>query len=205
MGGVIEKQCGIHLNVMYTIWQWRQIMKRVVLIVFSALAIGLVFIGCPEPGPHTYERIVIDTYSPNDSLTADPDDTVDPWTDDDTTDAIAWADDGNPDFASMARIDYTGGLTSGTYYIRVRGKTSSESSYYAIRVLSLNIGDSPPGYIFPGFDAMPDSYEDDDDPGSNWIPLKYITIQLGNANNLSRSIDYDSSVPDVDWFQLDLP
>jgi hypothetical protein len=201
---------------MYTIWQWRQIMKRMVLIVFSALAIGLVFIGCPDPGPHTYERIVIDTYSPNGSLTADtyidlfdsngdPDDTVDPWTDDDTTDAIAWADDGNPDFASMARIDYTGGLTSGTYYIRVRGKTSSENNYYAIRVLSLKIGEDLPDYIFPGFDTKPDQYEDDDDPGSNWIPLKYITIQLGNANNLSRSIDYDSNVPDVDWFKLVLP
>jgi hypothetical protein len=184
-------------------------------VAFSFLIVSLIFIGCREPGITTYERIVIDTYSPNNALTADTyvdlfdsngdPDTDDPWSGDDTGDAIAWADDGNLDYASMARIDYTGGLTSGTYYIRVRGGTFDVSDYYAIRALSLNIGDGLPGYIFPGLDASPDSYEDDDDPGSNWIPLSYVPLQLGNANNLSRSIDYALSVSDVDWFELVLP
>jgi hypothetical protein len=194
---------------------------RAVLLIASAFAL----LGCSDPGntPITYERIVIDTYSPNGSYTADTyidlfdengdPDADDPWSSDDTGEALASADSGNPDWPMMARIDYTGDLKPGDiYYIRVRGATETVDDPYAIRVLSLNVGDSLPGYVFltpvvPPDD--PDSGENDDDPVSTGgVPTNPVPIQLGNANSLSRSIDNPSGLPgdgDIDWFKLVLP
>lgn len=195
-------------------------MCKIVVFITLVLMLALLLTACSNPStPTTYERIVIDTYSPNGALfgptyldlfdsDGDPDSGDDFWVGDDAGDVIASDDNSHPTYTNMARIDYTGGLTSGTYYIRVRGDSKTINDFYAIRVLSLNIGDGLPSYNFPGLDDRPDSYEDDDDPASNWIPLKYIDIQLGDANALSRSIDNLSATPadaDVDWFKLVLP
>lgn len=194
-------------------------MKRILWRLFLMLgALGVVLLGCSNE-PKMYERIVIDTYSPNGSFTADtyidlfdengdPDDVVDVWTDDDTGDAIAYADGGNPDWSIMARVDYTGGLMSGTYYIRVRGAVETVDDFYAIRVFALDLAGSVPAYDTPGADARPDSLEGDDDPKAGGIPISPRTIVLNNVNGISRSI-HDPSVAtddgDVDWFKLVLP
>ena len=190
--------------------------KALAILIFSVF-----LFACPS-SEKTYERIVIDTYSPDDNVTAntyidlfdaggDPD-ADDPWTGDDTGDAIAFDDDGNTsDYAGMSRIDYTAGLSSGTYYIRVRGLIETVDDYYAIRVLSLNLVDALPPYDFPGvWAAKPDLNEDDDSPQSGGVPVSPVTIQLGNTNWVNRSIDdptpsfFDGN-GDVDWFKLVLP
>jgi len=170
-----------------------------------------------EPG--LYPRIVIDTHSPNRSFTTDTyidlfdsegdPDADNPWTGDDTADTIAWDDNSNPDFKTMARIDYTGGLPPGTYYIRVRGALVTADDYYAIRVLSLNPGDTLPAYDFSQDVAeKPDAYEaapGDDEPKSGGVPSNPVDIGLGVV--LSRSLDYDDTTQegDIDWFRLVLP
>ena len=197
-------------------------MCRTIVIVLSVLTISVIFIACPNQGSGitTYERIVIDTYSPNDASFAntyidlfdsngDPD-ADDPWVGDDTSEAIASDDDSNPNYTDMARIDYTGGLISGTYYIRVRGEFDNVDDCYEIRVLSLNILDLLPPYDFTMLLDRPDAVDsvppgDDDPVSSGGVPTNPVTIQLGNANRLSRSIDYEFSVPDIDWFKLVLP
>ena len=181
----------------------------------------LVLAACPSPTggdttPTVYERLVIDTYSPNGSNTANTfidlfgeagdTDTQEPW---DQTGgspaAIASADDGNPDYPFMARIDHTGGLPSGTYYIRVRGNTALVDDFYAIRVLAPALGADLPDYQFPGLDSKPDFYEPDDEPRSGGVPSDPVSILLGNDNALSRSLDYDLVQGDIDWFILELP
>jgi len=170
-------------------------------------------------GPTLYDRIVIDTHSPNGSFTTDTyidlfdsegdPDADDPWTGDDTADAIAFNDDGNPEFPNMARIDYTGGLPPGTYYIRVRGAKEIVDEYYAIRVLSLNPGDTLPDYDFSQpLAEKPDVYEaapGDDEPKSGGVPSNPVSIEIGAT--ISRSIDYDYATQegDIDWFVLVLP
>jgi LruC domain-containing protein len=183
-------------------------------------------------GSKLYGRIVIDTYSPNGSYTADTyidlfdrngdPDADDPWTGTDTGpgQALASADSGNPTWPMMARIDYTGGMQpGGTYYIRVRGATETVDDPYAIRVLSLNAGGALPEYIPLTPVLGPDSGENDDpvvfgpDTGeenapTGWVPTNPVKISLGNANSLSRSIDNPSGLPgdgDIDWFILVLP
>jgi len=181
--------------------------------------VGFAFIACHPAA--VYERIVIDTYSPNGSLNADTymdlfdengdPDADDPWIGDDTGDAIAFNDDGNPDWNNMARIDYTGGLLPGIYYIRVRGAVETVDDFYAIRVFSLNIGDSVPAYVFPGTDFLkPDILEPDDTPQSGGVPVSPVPIQLDDASGISRSLDDPTPAVadgngDVDWFELVLP
>jgi hypothetical protein len=196
----------------------RENMMRIAILLVLTLAI----VGCPDPGttPTVYERIVIDTYSPNNSLTADTyidlfdasgdPDADDPWSGDDTGDAIAYDDNGNPDWpGTYARIDYTGGLASGTYYIRVRGAADTVDDYYTIRVLSLKISDSLPLYDFPGSVGLKyDDYEPDDSPKSGGIPTNPVPIAIGNTNWINRALDYDTGPPaegDIDWFELVLP
>jgi hypothetical protein len=194
--------------------------------VLALISFVLALSGCPNPAetplddtgvtPTVYERIIIDTYSPNRDFTAqtyidlfdangDPDDD-DPWTGDDTKEAIASADNGsNPDYpGTYSRIDYTGGLSSGTYYIRVRGATRTVEDFYAIRVLSLQIGEPIPDYIYPGANfALPDALEEDDKPVLGGVPLAPPAIALNDTGGLSRYLD--GAKDDVDWFKLVLP
>jgi hypothetical protein len=184
----------------------------------ALMSLGFVMLGCSDPGntPTVYERIVIDTYSPDMSATCDTyidlfdvngdPDADDPWTGDDTVDAIAFDDSSNTDWpGTYSRIDYAGGLVSGTYYIRVRGAEVTVDDFYVIRVLSLKMGDPLPGYDYPGsFSASPDNEESDDSPQSGGVPTNPVIIELGNTNRVNRSIDFDGS-GDVDWFELLLP
>ncbi|MBA7567832.1 hypothetical protein ES708_09550 [subsurface metagenome] len=189
-------------------------MRRIGWRFIVVLTVSGFILSCSNREPTTYERIVIDTFYPDGASfvdtyidlfdnNGDPD--VDyPWTDD-VGESIASDDNGNTDQTFMSRIDYTGGLQSGTYYIRVRANVEATTGPYAIRVLSLLIGESLPAYALPGSLAPePDADEDDDDQDSNWIMIKSILIQVGNANRLNRSIDYDlgNSKGDVDWFKL---
>ena len=191
-----------------------------------ALLALLALVSCPSPqGPSVYERIVIDTFSPGFGFTPDTfidlfdangdPDTDDPWTGIDTGQVIAWDDNGSTEWVNMARIDYTGGMMSGTYYIRVRGNVEAFDEYYAIRVLSLNVGDSLPDYpIFSDpltylpLAAKPDAYDTpviDDNPTQGGIPTNPASIGLGTSNSLSRSFYRDGVNPDIDWFVLVLP
>ena len=110
---------------------------------------------------------------------------------------------------TFARIDYQGGLTSGTYYIRVRGASEALAEYYAIRVLSLKVGEPLPSYSRPGVHSPDaDPYEPDDTPISGGVPDSPVNIGLGNSNQLSRYYEDASGAPgdgDVDWFKLVLP
>jgi hypothetical protein len=180
-------------------------------------AAGLVAVSCSSPSAPltTYERIVVETYPAilgNTTETyidlfgsaGDPD-ADDPWTGDDTGDALAYASGGAPiDHASYSLIDYTGGLTSGTYYVRVRGKTEGVTGPYVLRVLSLSLGEPVPAYVYPGVFANPDPYETDDNPPSGGKPTDPVPIDLGSDNGINRWLDYDTE-GDVDWFQLVLP
>jgi LruC domain-containing protein len=162
-----------------------------------------------------YPRIVIETFSPNGSFTADTfidlfgangdPDADNPWTGDDTGDALAWDDNGSTNWANMSLIDYTKGLNPGTYYIRVRGNVEAFDEWYAIRVLSLNVGDSLPAYPILPLASKPDSVDlvgtGDDNPQSGGIPANPVEIGLGAAGALSRSLDYDGA-GDIDWFKL---
>ena len=164
-----------------------------------------------DGGPIVYERIVIDTYgwlAGADSFTyldlfdaSGDTDADDPWSGDDTADAIASDDNGNPNptHTNCARIDYTGGLSSGTYYIRVRLEASGSAEPYVIRVLSLSVGEAVPAYIYPGSSNASDTpYEPDDNPQSGGVPTNSNPIQLGNSNYLNRYL----ATSDVDWIEL---
>jgi len=182
-------------------------------------------------GQKIYNRIVIETYSPNGSVYADtyidlfygpgnPDDTEenpltlgdpdadDPWTGDDTADAIAWDDDSNDsDYPGMSRIDYRGGLKPANYYIRVRGADKSVHEFYAIRVLA-DPEDPLPDYDFSlGLAGRPDTVDEeppgDDLPISGGVPNEPVIIELNTP--LSRSLDYTNAEGDIDWFVLELP
>ena len=182
-----------------------------------ALLASLALLSCSSPSaPTTYERIVIETFSPDGSVTADTyidlfdsngdPDADDPWTGNDTADAIAYDDDGNDSlFTGMSRVDYSGGLASGTYYIRVRGRTISYGidDFYAIRVLSLQLGDSIPAYPTLAFAAKPDSEEVDDNPTSGGIPGNPVSIDTSTP--LSRTLYSNGTDPEIDWFELVLP
>jgi hypothetical protein len=183
-------------------------------------AVMLIVAGsCAPPGPR---RVVIDTYRPTDpagpgfiatdpfisifgpsgdtTLDASPNlwnDDTDPYTVDGAV-AIAEDDDGNPTFAKFARLDLL--LDPGTYYIRVRYRTSDLGGAYAIRIISApdeiyaswyfaatNPTDVDPGLV---------SYETDDTPPSGGIPTKPVPIVIGERCN--RYLD----VGDVDWFVL---
>jgi hypothetical protein len=189
----------------------------------SALALGTLFVlSCPQPPdpptPTTYERIVIETFPSMLGNTTDTcvelfgsggdPDADDPWAGNDTADAIAY-DDNSSTHTWYSYIDYQEGLTSGTYYIRVRGKTIDTTGPYAIRALSLALEESLPAYDYPNVLAVPDPYEDDDSPVySEGVPTNPLLLELGASKRLNRWLDYTAGPPeegDVDWFELVLP
>jgi hypothetical protein len=191
------------------------------------VVLPFVFLSCPSTTtPKTYPRIVIDTYKPQGGgvgvdtfitlfdASGDPttDTSPDLWNDNNspyTVDAppisIAEDDNGNPIFSSYARIDYTGGLTSGIYYIRVRCQTSTDlGGPYAIRVVEYvdtggDINAQYPEGFFVSNNNSDTPYETDDNPASGGIPTSPITIGIGDR--LNRYL----TAGDVDWFKLVLP
>jgi hypothetical protein len=171
------------------------------------------------PAPTIYPRMIIDTYRTTGPSTVntfislfnsagDPTSDSSPnlWNNDDppyTVDApplsIAEDDNGNLFYDGYARIDYTGGLTAGTYYIRVRAGLSNQFGPYSIRILTLP-DDIYTSWLFTvsGDDAL---YEPDDSPQSGGIPIDPVPIAIGEK--LNRFLT--SGGGDVDWFVLTLP
>jgi len=170
-----------------------------------------------------YGRIVIDTYQPADAMnvntktfvslfgpngdtTADAsiwNNNLSPYTVDQAV-AIAENAGGNKTYTYFGRIDYTAGLAPGTYYVRVRGKLSTDAGGYAIRVVtSLS---APPNeypaaedWYYTTLNADDTPYEIDDLPQSGGVPSTPVSISVGGK--LNRYL----AAGDVDWFILVLP
>ena len=197
----------------YNIIKEDKIKKTIGKFLFILLMLALV-ISCPNTNsPVTYERIIIETFYPggggivNTVLTlfdenGDPD-ADDPWVVSDAPpDSLAEDDDSQPDGSHVlySHIDYTGGLISGTYYIRVRHFSSTGTGYYAIRILSLALGDDVPVLPVLTPNASDSPYEPDDNPVlTGGVPTNPVSISIGDQ--FSRYL----TAGDIDWFKLVLP
>lgn len=170
--------------------------------------------------PIIYPRVVIETYDPNGSAFTSPFISLFGPSGDTTTDPIGagpneWNNDGPPftvdtgvaiaesgTTGTWASIDYQGGLAPGVYYVRVRGAQSYQTGAYAIRFLSLNVGDSLPAYTTFATQNTADSpYESDDAlVAGTGVPANPAAAAPGSV--LNRSLQVSS---DMDWFKLTLP
>jgi hypothetical protein len=169
-------------------------------------ALLLAFAGCQQASPP--DLIVIDTfpagYNQNDTYLTltDASGTV-----------LAQDDNGFPDqttYVGFSRIIVSGGLASGTYYIKVHKPTVAGNPNYAIRVLEYDPGSSFPVVAPADEDETSWPPPPRDDPVDvNGVPTNPWTIAIGDV--ISRSIyDEDSDPPnaelyDVDWFKLVIP
>lgn len=143
----------------------------------------------------TYERIVIEAYSPYGG--GEPSVEVALMKDD-----VEVSGDGDTKAVRVAMS----GLTGGTYYIRVTSSAAKDQPY-ALRVLDLAEGEAEPDAIVPGgveaINYSDEPYEpDDDNPDRN-------SIDTGNSNYVNRYFDIagadeDYSVDTVDWLKLEL-
>ena len=165
-----------------------------------------------------YPRVVIETFDPNGSAFTSPfislfgpsgDTTADPigagpneWKDDlspFTVDSgVAIVESGTT--GTWVSIDYQGGLAPGVYYVRVRGAQSYQTGAYAIRFLSLNVGDPLPAYTTFGTQNATDSPYEPDDAVALGIPSSPVSVTLGTERNRFLQVDAD-----MDWFILTLP
>jgi hypothetical protein len=147
--------------------------------------------SCSQPGP--FGRIIIDTYPP----TTGPGEVDTKLSLFDASGNLVAADsDSNPTKTGFARIDRSGVLLPGTWYIRVEGETGMEPGPYAIRVLL-----APDEFYGPwlfGSYNHPDSYEPDDASSGN-VPSNPVPITVGGK--LNRYL----TPGDLDWFTLTLP
>jgi hypothetical protein len=179
-----------------------------------------VLAACTCREPTSYGRVIIDTYPPT-SASGTVDTKLSLYEAD--GDLVATASDGNPE-AGYARIDYSGGLEPGDWYIRAEGEDGSQSGHYAIRVLLAPDENYAP-WQFAG-DNDPDSYEPDNASSYN-VPTSPIAISVNGNINRSLTPDDDASsgnVPanpvsipmngrvnryltagDIDWLVLSLP
>ena len=133
---------------------------------------------------------------------------------------LAEDDNGNPDqenHKGCSRIAIAGGLSTGTYYVKVHKPTSLGNPNYGIRIL-----DYDPGTSFPSGTVGDPDYKDpaneiedlatadtvDQSVSSAWVPVNPRTIALSTASDdwISRSI-YLVGDPtgDVDCFEFTVP
>jgi len=181
-------------------------MSRILSFVFLFALISFLLISCSQDatGPTVYERIVIDSYPP-------------PGAGDPETDLVLYNKDGDPlatavhSLTEGARIDTHAevvSLSSGTsYYIKVHNTDRDWFGYYAVRVLSLAVGETPPVVDVATNLEHPDPAEDDDNAPGN-IPTDPVDISLGNSNWVSRYLGEYDPAPDYiddDWLKLVLP
>jgi hypothetical protein len=164
-------------------------------------------LGAP---PTTYNEVIIETYQ---VIAGNPASNVDTVVTlfgaggDTTTDLPdLWnatetgAIDENGGRSVYGKIDYTGGLTSGTYYIRVRSPLSTHSGSYAIRVLTAPAA-LDATWQFGATNDLDSPYEPDNTPLQGGVPTNPATLALGMGGQLNRWLD----AGDVDWFKLVLP
>jgi hypothetical protein len=179
----------------------------------AILCFLLLLTSCPSDGPGpviTYPRIIIDTYEPHGGFPAGfPADTyLDLY--DASGNHLAEDDNGNtdPNQTDSSRIDSTkfpalaAGLTSGTYYLKVKlGDSSKTTGPYAVRFLSVDVAAELPAYP-TAFDITVDTYESMDAPEvAPPLSITPVNINLGK-DNLGRILEPAS---DVDWLKLTLP
>jgi len=172
--------------------------------------VSFTFLG----GPVLYPRIVIDTYVPTGGgfAAADtfitlfgPEGDLTPGFDDAPPVSLAEDDNGNPVFANYARIDYTEGLMSGYYYVRVRGSDALQAGAYALRVVESVEAEMsveaqyPAGWFFTATNPSDSPYEPDDDPPAGGVPVRPVELDLGGR--LNRYL----SAGEVDWVRVRLP
>ena len=154
--------------------------------------------GCkPDPVPIAVDRLVIDTFSPNNSATNDTFLTL---IDADGT-VLATDDDSSPQGGGswgFSRIDYTAGLPAGTYYITANKDSTNGGIYYAIRVLDY-VNDIFPVPGLLGVDDEPPY----DDAVTGGVPTDPVPITLGDGGVQSRQLNPEAT--DVDWFELIIP
>jgi hypothetical protein len=175
-------------------------MNRTLSFLFLFALISFLLLSCSRDasGPTGYERIVIDSYK-SASYVGDPE-----------IDLFLYDDSGN----ELAKDDYNGAgsidthteglvLDPGVYYIKVDDTYAAYTGPYALRVLSLAVGDSLPAAEDPN--SIPDdSGNESDDSAPGNIPDNPVDIPLGNSNWVNRYLD--SATGDVaDWFKLVLP
>jgi hypothetical protein len=179
------------------------------------VALSLILFGsCALKSPTHYGEILIDTYLPNSIMSFTPNTTISLFGSNGTLAAAIATDTGgnlNGTYGkgAYARVDYTGGLDSGKYYIKVNSNGIPPNNYgaYAIRILtSLPVPEYSAGDEFSVINplvgaASPDSYEPDDAVGGDGVPTNPVAISIGDR--LNRSLLQAGG--DVDWFVLTLP
>jgi hypothetical protein len=170
-----------------------------------------------------YDEVFIETYGPTDAITLIPTwptlydyiDLFGPAGDNSATSynlwssnqdqsvALAWSNGSN--FIDLqayqfAMIDYKGALAPGTYYLRIRGYTSTTTGPYALRVLT-SVADVAAPWFFTSENASDAPYESDDNPtaGGGGVPTNPASITVGGK--LNRYI----TAGDVDWVRITLP
>jgi len=176
----------------------------------------LLFLSCTVDGPvpvTTYERILIDTYEPQGGLPIafvtdtylslyDASGNLLDEDDNGNTDTTTSPD---TDQADSSRIDYTTGLNSGTYYIKVSiGGSAQTIGTYALRVLSLSLVEAIPIPVYPvTVDVSSEAdYELLDAPEAA-PPLSVTPVSIAlETNNFGRILD---STSDLDWLMFTLP
>ena len=142
-----------------------------------------------------YERIVLETFHPQGTLYAA------------TNTSITLYDSSGTQLdyvnipAAFETLDYTAGLDSGTYYVKVFSPNTNMGPY-ALRALQLDpddlLVDHPPLII--GSVSDDTAYEpDDDDPWGGAAPDP-VPLSLGGVCN--RNLESDT---DIDWLVLTLP
>ncbi len=119
---------------------------------------------------------------------------------------LAQDDNGFPDqatYVGYSRIVVSGGLGSGTYYIKVHKPTALGNPNYGLRVL-----DYDPGSSFPAVAAANESESPayfDDAVNADGVPLAPRTISLGAVVSWSINPEPDAPPADVDWYKLVIP
>jgi hypothetical protein len=188
---------------------------------FAFLTLLVIILGscsisssAPLGAPTHYAKIIIDTYLPNSGMSFSPKMTMALYGSTGTSAAAIDTNTGGNinspyGLGNYARIDYTGGLDSGTYYVRVSSNAVPTAFYgaYAIRVLtSLPVPEYSAADEFatvnPGSGiSNPDSYEPDGAITGGGVPTNPVAITIGDR--LNRSMIKDAA--DDDWFVLTLP
>lgn len=165
---------------------------------YLLFALPFLVLGCRrDPGVQVYDQIVIDTW-------------CDPFAANDTYltlidaggNVLAENDDDNPAQGTYnvgcSRIDYTLGLTSGTYYVKVHKPTDTGNPNYGFRVVDYDPGTSF-APITPADEDETGVYFDDSENASG-VPTAPVDLALGQVE--SRSI---FPADDKDWYKIVLP
>jgi hypothetical protein len=153
-----------------------------------------------------YPRIIIDTYRPAVESSANTHTSISLFGPDGENSA---AIPGNPvvnqSWPSFARVEYTGGLAPGTYYIRVKDVDPAEEGAYAIRVVTSiqappNEYPAAENWYYTTIDTS-DPYESGDTLVSGVPNSNVVSISLGAKLDRNRYL----GPGEVDWCKLVLP